>query len=124
MDDFARAAFREREARSILRHRVWWLHAAVYLVTNVAIVGIWFLTDGEHPWFLYPILGWGIGLAAHAAAAFLMSSPQHRPRAGAAPARPDRSRPHDADLTRRARRRPTPTIRSTRISRARRAPRR
>ena len=75
MDDFARAAFREREARRILRRRVWWMHAAIYLATNVALVVIWALTEADHPWFLYPILGWGIGLAAHGAAAFLMASP-------------------------------------------------
>lgn len=76
MDDFARAAFREREARRILRRRAWWLHAAVYLTTNLALVVIWALTGADHPWFLYPILGWGIGLAAHGASAFLLASPQ------------------------------------------------
>lgn len=75
MDDFARAAFREREARRILRRRAWWLHAAIYLATNTALVAIWALTGRGHPWFLYPILGWGIGLAAHGASAFLLSSP-------------------------------------------------
>jgi hypothetical protein len=76
MDDFARAAFREREARKILRRRAFFLHLAVYVATNVSLVAIWALAGGGHPWFLYPILGWGIGLAAHGAAAFLMVSPQ------------------------------------------------
>lgn len=76
MDDFARAAFREREARRILRRRAWWIHLAVYLATNVALVVIWALTGAGHPWFLYPIVGWGIGLAAHGASAFLLASPQ------------------------------------------------
>ncbi len=76
MDDFATAAFREREARRILRRRAWWLHGAVYLATNFSLFWIWVLTGGGHPWFLYPILGWGIGLAAHAASAFLLASPQ------------------------------------------------
>lgn len=76
MDDFARAAFREREARRILRRRAWWVHAAIYLATNLALVAVWALTEGDHPWFLYPIFGWGIGLAAHGAVAFLLASPQ------------------------------------------------
>ena len=76
MDDFARAAFREREARRILRRRAWWLHAAVFASTNLALFVIWALTGGGHPWFVYPLLGWGIGLAAHGAAAFLLASPQ------------------------------------------------
>lgn len=74
MDDFARAAFREREARRILRRRTWWLHAAVFTATNIALVVIWALTGADHPWFVYPLVGWGIGLAAHAASAFLLAS--------------------------------------------------
>lgn len=76
MDDFARAAFREREARRILRRRAFWVHAAIYLATNVALIAVWVLAGGGHPWFLYPLLGWGIGLAAHGAVAFLLASPQ------------------------------------------------
>ncbi len=76
MDDFARAAFREREARRILRRRAFWVHAAIYAATNIALFAIWALVGGGHPWFLYPLLGWGIGLAAHGASAFLLASPQ------------------------------------------------
>lgn len=76
MDDFARAAFREREARRILRRRAFWVHASIYVTTNIALFVIWALVGGGHPWFLYPLLGWGIGLAAHGAVAFLLASPQ------------------------------------------------
>jgi hypothetical protein len=76
MDDFARAAFREREARRILRRRAFWVHAAIYVATNVALFIVWALVGGGFPWFLFPILGWGIGLAAHGAVAFLLASPQ------------------------------------------------
>jgi len=75
MDDFARAAFREREARKILRRRVFWLHASIYLAVNAALVVIWGVVGGGYPWFVFPILGWGIGVVAHAAVAFLMESP-------------------------------------------------
>jgi hypothetical protein len=76
MDEFARAAFREREARRILRRRVFWLHASIYLATNVALFVVWALVGGGYPWFVFPILGWGILVVAHAAAAFLMVSTQ------------------------------------------------
>jgi hypothetical protein len=76
MDEFARAAFREREARKILRRRVFWLHASIYVATNVAIFVVWALIGGGYPWFVFPILGWGIAVVAHAAAAFLMTSTQ------------------------------------------------
>lgn len=75
MDDFARAAFREREARQILRRRGFYVHLAIYLAVNAMLVVIWAITGTDHPWFLYPLLGWGIGVAAHGAAAFWLSDP-------------------------------------------------
>jgi hypothetical protein len=31
-------------------------------------VVVWQLGGTAHPWFVYPLLGWGIGLAVHYAA--------------------------------------------------------
>jgi hypothetical protein len=76
MDDFARAAFREAEAKQILRRRVFLLHLAIYVATNLSLVGIWALTGAGYPWFVFPILGWGIGLVAHGAVAYLLSDPE------------------------------------------------
>ena len=76
MDDFARAAFREAEAKQILRRRIFLLHLSVYLSTNLFLVVIWALTGASYPWFLFPILGWGIGLVAHAVVAYLLSDPE------------------------------------------------
>lgn len=72
-DDFARAAFREREARQIRQRRAFLVHAAIYVAVNVMLVVIWVLVGGGHPWFLYPLFGWGIGLVAHGASAYLMA---------------------------------------------------
>ena len=76
MDEFARAAFREREARRILRRRIFWVHASVYLATNLSLLAVWALAGGGYPWFVFPIMGWGILLAAHGAVSFLLESPQ------------------------------------------------
>lgn len=76
MDDFARAAFREQEAKQILRRRVFYLHLSIYVTTNIMLVVIWGLAGGGFPWFLFPIMGWGIGLVAHAVVAFLLSDPE------------------------------------------------
>jgi hypothetical protein len=76
MDDFARAAFREAEAKQILRRRVFLLHLSVYLSTNFTLVVIWALTGAGYPWFVFPILGWGIGLVAHGVVAYLLSDPE------------------------------------------------
>src|SRR3954451_12950706 len=76
MDDFARAAFREQEAKRILRRRVFYLHLSIYLMTNLFLVVIWALTGAGFPWFVFPLFGWGIGLVAHGAAAFLLADPE------------------------------------------------
>lgn len=49
------------------------IHASVYVATNLMLIMIWLATwliNGVtgYPWFIYPLLGWGIGLAAHFAA--------------------------------------------------------
>lgn len=72
-DDFARAAFREREARQIRRRRAFLVHASIWVAVNVMLVIIWVMVGGGHPWFLYPLLGWGIGVVAHGASAYLMA---------------------------------------------------
>ena len=75
MDDFARAAFREREARQIRRRRTFWVHASVYAAVNLMLIGVWALAGGGYPWFLFPLMGWGVGLVAHGATAFLLADP-------------------------------------------------
>jgi hypothetical protein len=76
MDAFERAAQREhdirrqhreqrraREKRFGLR-----IHATVFVGVQLLLVSVWALTGASYPWFLFPLLGWGIGLAAHYAA--------------------------------------------------------
>lgn len=75
MDDFARAAFREAEAKEIIRRRIFLLHLSIYLATNVSLIIIWALTGAGYPWFVFPILGWGIGLVAHGVVAYLLADP-------------------------------------------------
>jgi hypothetical protein len=75
MDEFALAAFREREARQILKRRAFYLHLAIYLAVQVMLIAIWALVGGGFPWFLFPLMGWGIGIVAHGASAFLLSHP-------------------------------------------------
>ena len=74
-DEFARAAFREREARQIVRRRRFLLHLAVWFATNIFLVVVWALTGAGYPWFVFPIFGWGVLLVAHGAAAYLLSDP-------------------------------------------------
>jgi hypothetical protein len=47
------------------------IHAGVYFVVNFFLFAMNILTffsndpDGRYPWFLWPVLGWGIGLGCH-----------------------------------------------------------
>ena len=44
-------------------------HLAVYLVVNAGLFLINFVTSDTW-WFYWPMIGWGIGLAAHAVSVF------------------------------------------------------
>jgi class 3 adenylate cyclase len=43
------------------------IHLTFYLLVNVLLIGIWAASGGGYFWPVWPILGWGIGVAAHAA---------------------------------------------------------
>ena len=41
----------------------WYVHAAVYVVVNLFLFAISGYGFGHRPWSIYPLLGWGLGLA-------------------------------------------------------------
>ncbi|MFD1711075.1 2TM domain-containing protein [Ottowia sp. GY511] len=49
----------------------WYTHALVYALVNVGLAAI-ALGNGQS-WHAYPLLGWGLGLAIHGAAVWLLS---------------------------------------------------
>jgi hypothetical protein len=49
-----------------------YIHATVYAAVNVLLITINLSTATGKLWFQWPLLGWGIGLLAHAAAAFFL----------------------------------------------------
>ena len=73
MDEFARAAFREREAKQIRRRRAFWLHASIWAVTNLFLVVVWAMTGGGYPWFVFPLFAWLIAVVAHGVAAYALT---------------------------------------------------
>ena len=52
----------------------WYTHASVYLVVNVAMFLASMYGLRQRPWTLYPALGWGLGLALHGIAVFVLGS--------------------------------------------------
>lgn len=62
-----RRRHRERSARG--RRKGFRIHAAVFFAVQVLLIVVWALEwqlgGTGHPWFLYALAGWGVGLAAH-----------------------------------------------------------
>ena len=62
---------RQRRARSWVRALLGlYIHAAVYGLVITGLLLLNLLTSPGYLWFLWPLFGWGIGLAAHALAVF------------------------------------------------------
>ena len=46
--------------------RGFFTHLAIYSVVNIILVLIWaFATGGGFPWFIFPLVGWGIAVLIH-----------------------------------------------------------
>jgi uncharacterized membrane protein YdbT with pleckstrin-like domain len=45
-------------------------HLLVYAVVNAALAAINLITSPGYLWFVWPLGGWGLGVAAHAAAVY------------------------------------------------------
>jgi hypothetical protein len=41
------------------------VHAIIYAGVNAGLITINMLTVPQVPWFIFPLIGWGIGLAGH-----------------------------------------------------------
>lgn len=72
-DPFEQAARAERTRKERQRKRAMRaslrIHAAVFVVVQLLLVAIWAMTGADYPWFVFPLLGWGVGLVAHGAVA-------------------------------------------------------
>ncbi len=60
----------DQAKRQVRRIRGFYIHALVYVLVNALLVVLNFLTLPGARWFFWPLLGWGIGLAAHGIAVF------------------------------------------------------
>jgi uncharacterized membrane protein len=59
-----------RQARPGRARAGFYIHLAAYLVVNALLVGVNLLATPGRLWFYWPLLGWGIGVLAHALAVF------------------------------------------------------
>jgi len=50
---------------------VFYQHLIVYVLVNAGLAALNLMSDASELWFLYPLFGWGIGVAAHGLTVFL-----------------------------------------------------
>ena len=72
------AGMSEEELYRLARKRVkgkkdFYIHFAVYFAVNVMLVIKWVVTGGGFPWFVFPLVGWGIGILFHFLSVFVFS---------------------------------------------------
>lgn len=52
----------------------WYVHAVLYLLVNLLIFAMSSHGFGSRPWSLFPLLGWGLGLALHGVSVFVLGN--------------------------------------------------
>ncbi len=71
----------DEELYKIAKERVeekkgFFIHLSIYISVNILLIIIWAATGAESdpvPWFVYPLGGWGIGIAFHFLGVFIFS---------------------------------------------------
>ena len=69
------AALRQVALGRLKKQSDFWLHLMIYLMVNGFLVVIWAMTGVPFFWPVFPIFGWGIGVAANAWDVFLRPEP-------------------------------------------------
>ncbi len=49
-------------------------HLTVYIVVNLLLIAINLISSARHYWFIWPMLGWGVGICFHGMGTFLFLS--------------------------------------------------
>jgi 2TM domain-containing protein len=65
-DASTEADLRQQAIRSLRKKRDFRSHVVAYVLVNALLVVIWAVTSRDFFWPIFPIVGWGIGLAFNA----------------------------------------------------------
>jgi len=49
-----------------------YIHLAAYVIVNLVLLAVNLATSPGNLWFVWPLLGWGIGILAHGLVAFTL----------------------------------------------------
>ncbi|HEX2546694.1 MAG TPA: 2TM domain-containing protein [Ramlibacter sp.] len=52
----------------------WYVHATVFVLVNLALFAMSRHAFGERPWSVFPLFGWGLGLALHGISVFVLGA--------------------------------------------------
>ncbi|WP_338847868.1 2TM domain-containing protein [Massilia sp. W12] len=61
-------------ARRVARKLEFYGHLMIYILINSFLIWINLSTTPQHLWFIWPVLGWGIGLFCHGVKTFFLGS--------------------------------------------------
>ena len=50
--------------------RGFYFHVVIYFLVNAGLIVLNLLTSPEYHWFIWPLIGWGLGLIIHAISVF------------------------------------------------------
>lgn len=60
---------RSRERYARIQRKGFRIHATLFVAVQLSLAAIWalqwLLGGGSYPWFLWGLVGWGVGLAVH-----------------------------------------------------------
>jgi hypothetical protein len=65
---------RQRAEKRVEEKKSFFWDLGAYIVINAGLFIIWFFTGAGYPWFVWPLLGWGIGLVFHFLSVFVFGS--------------------------------------------------
>jgi hypothetical protein len=76
----------DNDVRELAKRRVrartgFLVHSMMYAIVNAGLFLIWSLSGTTYPWFIWPLLGWGVGLVSHAVALVFGPDSVHEARA-------------------------------------------
>ena len=69
----------EEAKKRVEAKRGFYVHLAVYVCVNIFLIIIWAFPAGRgFPWFIFPLIGWGIGLFFHFLSIFVLEGKTSR----------------------------------------------
>lgn len=69
-DDDRMSNLEEEVREEVEEIKGFYIHLGVYAIVNVFLIVLNFITSPSYFWAIWPLLGWGVGLGAHAVSVF------------------------------------------------------